>query len=314
MLRRNIHVLETQREKMIRQRRRQLLLIGVLVSMVVHIGLLMYLSNVYRWRPGSIGPQPVSFEFAIEPDDELTELESAELDDLLEPSVSPDSELLPAQDDAARLDADPPAAQLEVMGPGGLPTLGASGSEVGATGLTGGGAGTSFFGIQSEGRRFAYIVDRSSSMSDDEKMNIAKRELIRSIEGLPDYAHFFVVMFSSEIEEPTMQRGWLQARTSVVRRFIWWLRDVEPTGGTEPRAAFERIFALDERPDAIFFLTDGEIAGFTAEDVVQLNSRGRRVVINTIAFGGRKGEELLRSIADGSGGVYRYVPTGGFGP
>jgi uncharacterized protein YegL len=61
----------------------------------------------------------------------------------------------------------------------------------------------------------------------------------------------------------------------------------------------------------VFFLTDGEIpqADETLARVTQLNSRGRRVVINTIAFGDPASQELLREIARQSGGIYRFVAS-----
>ena len=76
-------------------------------------------------------------------------------------------------------------------------------------------------------------------------------------------------------------------------------------------ALCEQVFSIEERPDVIFFLTDGEIprAEETLETVTLLNSRGRRVVINTIAFGDPASQELLREIARRSGGIYRFVAS-----
>ena len=307
-----VQQLEAERQRLIRRRRRQVLLVGAMLSLIVHITLLMYLSQVYRWGGGNTIPEPVSFQFAIEQDEELTELEKADLSDLLEEAPA---EMAEAADPAVELEVQPPAAELEVAGPAALPALGGSGADSGANALSGGGAGTSFFGISAKGRRFAYIVDRSGSMSQSGKMSVAKRELAQSIQSLPDYAHFYVVLFSSGIVEPSTQNGWTQARRTMVTRFIAWLngsRDAEPTGGTQPRPAFVQIFSLDVRPDVIYFLTDGEISNFTAEEVAQMNGNGRRVVINTIAFGDPTSQDLLKRIAEQSGGVYRFVPSGGY--
>ena len=78
--------------------------------------------------------------------------------------------------------------------------------------------------------------------------------------------------------------------------------------------AFDQVFSLKERPDVIFFLTDGEIprAEETLATVTMLNARGRRVVINTIAFGDPASQELLREIARRSGGIYRFVASDDF--
>jgi len=307
-----VRQLELERQRLVRRRRRQVLLVGAMLSLVVHISLLMYLSQVYRWGGGSTIPEPVSFQFAIEQDEELTELEKSDLSDLLDEAPA---EMVQADDPAVELEAQPPAAELEVGGAGALPALGGSGADSGANALSGGGAGTSFFGISSKGRRFAFIVDRSGSMSQSGKMSVAKRELAQAIQRLPDYAQFYVLLFASGTIEPSTQSGWTRARRTMVTRFLAWLngsRDAEPTGGTQPKPAFVQVFSLELRPDVIYFLTDGEISDFTAADVAQMNGKGRRVIINTIAFGDPSSQDLLKRIAEQSGGVYRFVPSGGY--
>ncbi len=301
--------MEAQRNELQRRRRRDMLTIGVGISVVLHLLLMFYLASHYRLRPGSRGPQPVSYEFAILQEEELTELDIAELDDLLPEVVSETTDSAP---DAAELDPAVPAAELEIARAGSLPTLGGSGDGgVGVGGgLSGGGAGATFFGVSSRGMRFAFIVDRSGSMGQGPKMRVAMRELARSVDSLPDYASFYVVLFSSDLVQPPFQRGWMRAKETTVNNFIRWLNDIDPGGGTVPMPAFYDVFAIEERPDVIFFLTDGEIPADTAELVAGLNRRGGRVVINTIAFGEAQSQSLLKQIARESGGMYRYVAQG----
>ncbi|MGA1045442.1 MAG: magnesium chelatase, partial [Phycisphaerales bacterium] len=68
---------------------------------------------------------------------------------------------------------------------------------------------------------------------------------------------------------------------------------------------------LDPRPDAIFFLTDGEVPADTPALVRRLNDRIRPTVINTVAFGTEAGRAALEEIARDSDGIFRFVPTGG---
>jgi hypothetical protein len=266
-----------------------------------------YLSSVYRLAPGGGGPEPVSFEFAILQEEELTELESSELSDDVPEVVSDFDDALEDQA-ATELDPAVQAPALEIARLGSMPTLGGAGEGGGGLGGLSGGAGTSFFGVSSRGTRFAYIVDRSGSMGNSQKMQIAKREMAASIDGLPDYAYFHVVLFSSDIVGMPGGRAWIRARKPAVSRFLRWLNDVDPGGGTEPMGAFYEVFALDVPPDVIFFLTDGEIPDETADLVGELNDRGGGVIINTIAFGDARSQEQLRRIASESGGVYLYVP------
>ena len=301
-LRETLVRMEQQQDRLARARRRDLLTVGVGVSVIVHLCLLWLLATQYRITPGPPGTEPVSYEFAIVQEEELTELALADLEDLLPEVVEPTSD--PAE---AAGELEPAAAALQLVQAGSMPTLGGPGGGGDIGSLAGGGAGATFFGVSSRGTRFAYIVDRSGSMGQGRKMHVAMRELTGSVGTLPDYASFYVVLFSSGFVEPPMQRGWMRARRSTVNRLINWLNETDPGGGTEPVPAFQLVFALDVRPDVIFFLTDGEIPENTADLVASLNERGGRVIINTIAFGDDRSQDQLRRIARESGGMYRFV-------
>jgi len=254
--------------------------------------------------------QPVSIKFAVIQEAELTQLQELQFDDLV-PEVPFEIQDTAEQDPALDLAPEISAAELEIAQSGSVPRLTGSGSGEGLT-LEGGGAGTTFFGVSSRGTRFAYIVDISGSMSDQGKIEVCMRELARSIEVLPDYASFYVVLFNSEITAPPMQKGWTRARDGTVDRFTRWLEQVDPGGGTRPQPAFRQVFSLENRPDVIFFLTDGVIPRETVAVVAALNGRGRRVAVNTIAFGDPASQAFLKEISHRSGGVYRYVSSDGF--
>ncbi|MHC4414541.1 MAG: vWA domain-containing protein [Planctomycetota bacterium] len=307
-LQETIRRLQEQRELLIRRRRRHLLIVGVSLSLLVHVGLMLYLNVIHRAVPAATSSQPVSLEFAVIQEPELTHLQAIEFEDVTPEEVLLDE--LPDDHLMADLDADVSAASLEISAAGSVPALGGSGAgEGGEATLGGGGAGTSFFGVSSRGTRFAYIVDVSGSMGQDRKIGVSMRELARSIEALPDYAYFYIVLFSSHITLPPIQRGWTRARPNTVSNVIRWLNQVDPQGGTQPKPAFLQVFSLRDRADVIFFLTDGEIPPDTLETVVGLNARGKRIVINTIAFGDPTSQDLLKEIARKSGGVYRFVPS-----
>jgi len=302
--------MQHERERLIRRRRTQLLLVGIAVSLLAHIILLVYLATVYWQEGGSGGGQTVSFEFATVQDEQLTELQETRFDELV-PEDS--SEIQAPATDVPTATIDPSAVgEPNDLGLKGIDsTLGGSGSASGGGTLGGAGAGTSFFGVSSRGTRFCYIVDVSASMQSDLRLQATMQQLAQSISGLPDYGYVYILLFASNITEPPMQRGWTRARKSTINQIIRWLNTVSPGGGTEPVPAFFQAFALDTRPDVIFFLTDGEIPAATADEVAALNSRGKRVTINTFAFGNPASQEQLRQIARDSGGTYRFVPSGG---
>lgn len=309
-LQETLRLIEARRDEVVQRRHRQLLFLGVSISLLVHLALMFYFATRFRLLASGQGPQPITYEFAIMQEEELTELQDTQLAELA-PEIASELDDMPDLDATSDLDPAVPAADLAISRSGAAPTLGGAGDGQAVGNLTGGGAGTSFFGVRSKGMRFAYIVDRSGSMGDDRKMQIAKRELARSIDTLPDYASFYVVLFSSGVTIPPMQDGWMRARKSTINRFIRWLNLIDPTGGTEPMDAFRQVFALDVRPDVIFFLTDGQIPDDTARLVANMNRRGERVTINTIAFGDDQSQKLLREIATDSGGAYRFVRSDG---
>ncbi|MDG2201110.1 MAG: VWA domain-containing protein [Phycisphaerales bacterium] len=299
-----------ERQQLIRRSRlRNLLLWAVLISVLCHIGLMIGLHLIDRARAAQ-GVQEFQVSIAtLLPDEELTDLPQSDLTQPTEEALASLDQLLD-QRQQSELTADSSSALLEITGVGSTPTLGGAGSRSNVTGLGGSGAAGSFFGITTAGRRFAYIVDMSGSMTGD-RMKKAKMELRRSIRALPDFAKFFIVFYSDGTEEPPGQEGWMLARAPIIRRISNWVQGLHANGGTNPLPAFKRVFGLDERPDVIFFLTDGDITRMKAANVAALNNRGLRTVVNTIAFGEATSQELLMQIALESGGVYRFVESGG---
>ncbi|HAQ66537.1 MAG TPA: hypothetical protein DCR70_02055 [Phycisphaerales bacterium] len=182
----------------------------------------------------------------------------------------------------------------------------------GGGGLGGGAGGTSFFGVGGRGTRFAFIVDKSGSMVNG-RIGEAKQELYKAIVALPDFASVYVVFYDSS-EPWAFSDRWERVRSSMVKKLKTWLNNVGPSGGTEPTPAFRAVFALDARPDVIFFLSDGEIPPESIAQIRQMNARGKRVTINAIAFGEESGSQQLRQIAQEADGEFRQVrPKGGNG-
>ncbi|MDE0888182.1 MAG: hypothetical protein OSA40_01850 [Phycisphaerales bacterium] len=309
-----IRDLVDDRRRLLRQRRVHLLLLGLAISLPVHMAIMIWLWSSHREMPAGVAPATVMLDLSILPDETLQDmLEPSETEDLLTPELATDAgaESLALE---RELNAEVPDFELDASG-GGLETV-VSGSGAGlGTGLGSGlGAGASFFGIQSTGNRFAYIVDISGSMGQDDKMPAAMAELKRSLKSLPDYAAFAVILYSSEPVVPPFQNGWLRASRGNLSRISAWIDGLQPGGGTFPLPAFDLAFRQDVRPDVVFFLTDGLIPKVTPSAVRELNESGsgRVAVINCIAFGSGAGQEPMRQIAAESDGIFRFVPTGVF--
>ncbi len=163
---------------------------------------------------------------------------------------------------------------------------------------------TDFFGLKATGRWFCYIVDISGSMGKTGRLQQLLRELDRSISSLPPDANFYVLFFSGSTR--TLQNDWLAV--SKKKTFIDRMYKVNAGGGTDPRKALNiALNQLKPRPDAVFFMTDGEIPGDCVGLVAILNAASPRVRIHTVSFGGG-GAAALQAIARANGGQYRMVP------
>lgn len=302
--------LEAEREALRRQRRRNLLIGGAAVSLLVHLSLLWYLDTIRQHGPMGPAVQAVSVEFnAMDDAEELQTSEQPELSDTTD--VLADLMEIPTTDPSTELDT-PAVADLGVVGAGSIESLGGAGSSGGDMSLTGSGAAsTSFFGVSGRGTRFAFIVDVSGSMSDDMRIQRAIRELGRAISDLPDYTYFSTIFFNEMAMEPPMQRGWTRAHRDNIAKYRHWFEVISPMGGTQPLPGFRVALELEPRPDVIFFMTDGLIPSSSPEDIAALLRGGKRVTVHCIAFGDASSQEMLRRIARESGGTYRFVPSGG---
>jgi hypothetical protein len=138
----------------------------------------------------------------------------------------------------------------------------------------------------------------------------AKVELISSLQKLPVFVKLYVLFYSSGVKEPSMQQGWNTARRGTIKRMADEIRAMSASGGTVPMPAFINAFALSPPPDIIFFLTDGQITGFSIESLLEQMPTNKKIVINTIAFGNSASKTLLQEIANVTGGQYTFVPEG----
>jgi hypothetical protein len=204
-------------------------------------------------------------------------------------------------------------------GGGGLTALDAETGSAGA----GSGDGASFFGLEAKGRRFAYIVDISGSMNQSHSGGLSRweqtrQELTRSIRSLDPDAQFHVQLYASGSVSLFGVAAWSQSTPMNKRLSSDALVRISPDGGTNPMPAFQSVFALDPRPDAIYYMSDGEVSdpGELAATIRALNGR-RRVPVHCILFGElgnpdaqQRAETMLRNIARQSGGRYTHIGRG----
>lgn len=115
----------------------------------------------------------------------------------------------------------------QTTGLGLIPGLGAGGGG-GAGGGSGGGVGrgtgpgTEFFGAKEHGRSFAYVIDCSGSMAMRNSLEVAKRELLASLNQLPPDVQFSVIFYNNKprvFTDPKARRGSCRPRRATRRAY-----------------------------------------------------------------------------------------------
>ncbi len=292
-------------------------MVGAIVSIVVHLlgGVVATQILIGGERPAGRGlPSGGPVELAIMGEQELKGLEGGAA---LPDSPSPAAEIsageaenpslqLPSGD-ASTADSEM-AALTPGAGSGGGGDIGeGSGFGIGGPGSGGSGGGsTSFFGVEARGTRFLYIVDVSGSMGVGGKIEALRTQLMQSIEALGEGSQFYIIPFSQWATPLGDKKDWTHANDSGKRFARKYIPALRPLDNTNPLPAFQIAFSTRPRPDAIYFMTDGQFDANVADMVVEYN-RGLKIPVHCICFVSRESEAMMQRIAKESGGSYKFV-------
>jgi Mg-chelatase subunit ChlD len=171
------------------------------------------------------------------------------------------------------------------------------------------GPGTEFFGTREHAGSFAYVIDCSGSMATRNSLEVAKRELLTSLNQLPPDAQFGVIFYNLQAFDPLEPRGKpsLLAATAANKNLVQSrLGSIVPDGGTDHMLALRK--AIELHTEVIFFLTDGDL--MTRNDVTEILGQCGTTRIQCIEFGRGidiGGAGALRRLAGATGGTYRYI-------
>jgi hypothetical protein len=213
----------------------------------------------------------------------------------------------------------PDEVDVPVSGEIGELFTGVGGRAMGSVLPSGADKSAQFFGVKASGRRFVFIVDSSNSMRGG-KFDAAKEELMYAIRRLSKEQAFYIIFFDQNAERmllpPSTEPELLPvpATAQNINRAQKWVDSVVNELRTDPYDAVK--FAVEMVPDAIYLLTDGKFTdrGLTERFLKDnnliddpLEGRRPKVVIHTICFWQKDGEETLQAIAKDYGGTYRFV-------
>jgi hypothetical protein len=140
-------------------------------------------------------------------------------------------------------------------------------------------------------------------------LEVAKRELLASLNQLPPDAQFGVIFYNLHAFDPVAPQGKprLMSATAANKDLIRsHLSPVVPDGGTDHMLALRMALAL--HTEVIFFLTDADL--MTSNDVSEIVAQAGTTRIQCVEFG--RGLDIggsgpLRKLSGATGGSYRYI-------
>lgn len=172
-----------------------------------------------------------------------------------------------------------------------------------------------FFGAEAYGNRFVFVIDSSSSMRGP-RWDALYRELMRAIQALSEDQEFFIISFDSlahpMFDIPPPKGTFLSPTAENFERVSSWIRGISLGHSTLPSGAVG--IAMSLKPDAVFLLSDGEIADNTLQDLRRWNrvrdeegAVKARFPIHTVSLLSPIGFATLEAIANENEGTFTPV-------
>lgn len=180
--------------------------------------------------------------------------------------------------------------------------------------------GTRFFGLRIESHRVCFVIDTSGSMEEKTRgkyagmtgptrMEAAKTELEKALDGLDPNALFNIVTFSDKPRP--WQKALQRATPEVIQQAKEHVAKLVPSGGTNLFGGIQTAL-LDPDVDTVIFLGDGEpsvgeiIEAAAIRRWVQGQNRDRGVKIHTVRVG--LDLPILQWLSLDSGGTSLFIP------
>lgn len=180
------------------------------------------------------------------------------------------------------------------------------------------GSTTEFFGTEASGDRFVFVIDCSGSMSELFLWERAVTELGKSLEKLSEEHHVMVLLYNSQtipMFNGDPEKLEMLPVTFKFRKALGeWLGQQKPFGKTKPAHALS--YSLTLNPDAIFLLSDGQIADNSLQVLAALNLPRQseeggtegKVPVHTISLGPNElGVVVMQMIAADNEGEFTRV-------
>jgi prepilin-type N-terminal cleavage/methylation domain-containing protein len=162
------------------------------------------------------------------------------------------------------------------------------------------------------GNHHAFIIDKSGSMSRDNRLGMAQKALVDSLRQLGPRKKFYVYFFDSGT------RPWINDTNGSKYALQWevdaaetWIKGVTPGGMTNPLGAIKDTFNRIG-PDTVWLLTDGRFncpgGGPAVHKLISTLNVNQNVSVNTVGFHRRPEnvDSILGDIAQDNNGTFYF--------
>ncbi|WP_144059011.1 VWA domain-containing protein [Rhodopirellula sp. SWK7] len=173
-----------------------------------------------------------------------------------------------------------------------------------------------YYGIDLNAGRMLFVIDRSGSMKNvaryETRLQSAKRELIRVIEGLSPDAEFSIMLFDTYVQ--TWKKDLLPATDDNKRQAIAFVERIALGDKTNTHGVLSDALGFHDQLEVVFVLTDGQPTfgkvmrpDAILQDIVGRN-RMRHLKFHAIGVGvSPMTGEFLKTLAERTGGEFREV-------
>lgn len=172
----------------------------------------------------------------------------------------------------------------------------------------------SLLDISLSGTNVVFVLDRSASMTSDDKTLAARLELLKALHNLTTNQNFYIVASPDrEMPAPTFMPA-TQTNIDAITNWVFSTGNVTNGIGSNAPAQYELKQAMQKafkvKPDTVCLLSDGQ---FSTNDLEVINRSNDLVhaSMNTVNFFSRQGEAILKQLAEDNNGIYRFVPPPG---
>ena len=162
------------------------------------------------------------------------------------------------------------------------------------------------------GNHHAFIIDKSGSMSQDNRLGMAQKALVDSLRKLGPQKKFYVYFFDSGTSP------WINDTNSSKYALQWevdlaetWINGKRPGGCTNPLGAIKDTFNRIG-PDTVWLLTDGRFncpgGGPAVHKLISTLNVNQNVSVNTVGFHRRPEnvDSILGDIAQDNNGTFYF--------